>query len=65
MVIFHCYVSSPEGKSSAIYGGFHSHGATPLSLEGVFQGKSQSKMGDNWGNYAYDLGNLHDESHTA
>ena len=28
------------------YGGFHSHGGTPLSLDGLFHGKSQSKMDD-------------------
>ena len=27
-------------------GGFHSHGATPLSLDGLFAGKSRLKMDD-------------------
>ena len=31
---------------------------TPLSLDGLFHGKSQSKRDDNWG-YPHDLGNHH------
>ena len=37
------------------YGGFHSHGGTPI--DGFIHGKSQSKMDDDWGTPI--LGNLH------
>ena len=29
-----------------LIGGFHSHGGTPLSLDGLFHGKSPSKLDD-------------------
>ena len=34
------------------------HGATPSSLDGLFQGKSEKNMDDDWG-YPYDSGNLY------
>ena len=33
-------------KMHGIYGGFLSHGGNALSLDGLFHGKSQSKMDD-------------------
>ena len=36
----------PEAWNIMTYGGFQSHGGTPLSLDGLFHGKSQSKMDD-------------------
>ena len=38
-----------------LYGGFHSHGGTPLSLDGLLHGKSHLEI-DDW-EYPYDLGN--------
>ena len=39
------------------YMGVSINGGTPLSLDGLVHGKSQSQM-DDWG-YPYDSGNLH------
>ena len=36
--------------------GVSTTGGTPLSLDGLFHGKSQSKMDDDWG-YPHDSGN--------
>ena len=32
-----------------IYRGFHHHGGTPSSLAGLFHGKSDTEMDDDWG----------------
>ena len=39
-----------------IYGGFHSHGGTPIA--GWFIVENKIRMDDDWG-YPYDLGSLH------
>ena len=36
-----------------VYGGFHSHVGTPLSLDGKNNGTPQSKMEDDCGNELY------------
>ena len=35
-------------------GGFHSHGGIPKNVFGLFHGKSESKMDDDWA-YPHDL----------
>ena len=36
-----------EGYEGEVEGGFHSHGGTPLSLDGLFHGKRHLEMDDN------------------
>ena len=31
------------------FGGFHSHGGIPKTMDGLFHGKAESKMDDDWG----------------
>ena len=45
-------MTSGAAVESSIWGLPARHGGTPLSLVGLFQGQSQSKMDDDWG-YPY------------